>query len=63
MKMKATKMGLLGSDEPDVEMARKWLSKAIDRHMRHLNGDEPTTEESQEKLMDEMQAAMSALGK
>lgn len=46
----------------DVENAKKWLKKAIDRHMRHLNSTEPTDDESQRKLMDEMMKAYSAIG-
>ncbi len=59
--MKQMKSGLLGGAEPDVATAIKWLKKAIDRHMRHLSGEEPTDEESQEKMMQEMKSALSAL--
>lgn len=56
------KMGLLGDDKPDVASAKTWLKKAIDRHMRHLSGEEPTDDDSQEKMMQEMEAALAALG-
>lgn len=49
----------------DVQEAVKWLKKAIARHERHMNGDEPTTgaagEKSQQKMMDEMKNALAAL--
>lgn len=47
--------------EPDIERAVRFLTAAIARHQRHMDGTEPTTEESQRRLMDEMLAALSAL--
>ena len=37
------------------------LKSAIARHERHLSGDEPTDEKSQDKLMEEMEAALQEL--
>lgn len=44
-----------------LEEAMKWLDKAIKRHERHMDGTESTSEASQQKMMDEMMAAMDAL--
>jgi len=49
-------------NDSDVEKAKQWLKKAIERHKRHLNGTEPTDSGSQRKMMDEMMKAYSALG-
>ena len=45
-----------------VAAARKSLQRAISRHERHVSGKEPTTAASQQKLMGEMKAALTALG-
>lgn len=45
----------------DVKEAKKWLKKAISRHERHMNGKESTSEESQMKMMEEMEKAYAAL--
>lgn len=37
------------------------LKAAMARHERHMNGKEPTSKESQMKMMDEMKAALAAL--
>lgn len=47
--------------QPDVATAIRWLGSAIERHMRHMNGTEATSEFSQQLMMDEMQQAYSAL--
>lgn len=49
--------------EPDIEQAKKWLNTAIQRHERHMNGTEDTSEASQMLMMDEMKYAMQALEK
>lgn len=51
-------------DAPMVDLiaARMWLTAAVARHRRHMDGDEPTTEASQARLMDEMERALAALG-
>lgn len=46
---------------PDIELAKEWLNKAIQRHERHMNGTENTSEVSQMLMMDEMKYAMQAL--
>lgn len=38
------------------------LDSAIERHERHLSGEESTSESSQKKMMDDMKAARGALG-
>lgn len=49
----------------NINESKKWLKKAIDRHERHMMGDEPTTgkdgEVSQKLLMEEMKMAYKAL--
>lgn len=49
----------------NADSAIKWLRKAIARHMRHLDGSEPTTgpagERSQKLMMEEMQKALDEL--
>lgn len=49
-----------------LETARKWLEKAIKLHEAHMAGKAPTTgpdgEKSQQKMMDQMVKALSALG-
>jgi Tfp pilus assembly protein PilE len=47
----------------DVMEARAWLSEAIKRHERHMNGTEATSSASQQQMMKEMQNAMSWLKK
>jgi len=42
--------------------ATKSLDEAIKLHMAHMNGTEPTSPGSQEKLMDLMKRAREALG-
>lgn len=49
-------------DEVNINQARRWLAKAIERHERHMDGTESTSKESQRKMMDEMLRAMEALG-
>lgn len=46
----------------DLAGARKWLAAAIARHKKHIDGSEPASEASQEKMMDEMESALDALG-
>ncbi|HEY1088240.1 MAG TPA: phage protease [Archangium sp.] len=41
--------------------AAKWLRAAIARHERHMSGAEPTSEDSQMQMMDEMKRALGAL--
>ena len=41
--------------------AASLLSAAIARHARHMDGSEPTSDASQQQLMSEMEAALSAL--
>lgn len=57
--------GAAGGVSPDVPAAIASLDSAIARHERHMNGTEPTTgpegEQSQQTMMDEMQAALDAL--
>lgn len=48
--------------KPDVIKAKANLDKAIDRHQRHMDGKEKTSEASQMKLMKEMKSASVALG-
>ncbi len=45
----------------DVAGAVKWLEAAIARHQRHMDGTEATDQASQQKMMDEMKAALAAL--
>lgn len=45
----------------DAATAAKWLKKAIARHERHMNGTESTSDTSQQKLMDEIRAALGEL--
>lgn len=49
----------------DKMSAKNWLSKAIQRHERHMSGKEPTTggdgEISQKLMMEEMKYALKAL--
>jgi uncharacterized coiled-coil protein SlyX len=45
----------------NVQRAIKALSKAIARHERHMAGTEATDEASQQRMMDEMRAALAAL--
>lgn len=49
----------------NMHKAEKWLKTAIDRHERHMMGDEPTTgkdgEISQKLMMEEMKMAYKAL--
>lgn len=51
--------------KPNVEEAKKWMDKAIQRHERHMMGDEPTTgkkgEISQMLMMEEMTMARRCL--
>lgn len=51
--------------EEKNKIAQKWLKKAIERHKRHMDGDEPTTGEngmvSQKLMMEEMKYAMTAM--
>lgn len=49
------------SDQNNNADAIKWLKKAIARHERHMSGKEATSEASQQKMMDEMQAALDEL--
>lgn len=44
-----------------VAGARKKLKAAIARHERHMSGTEATSEKSQQKMMDEMKAALAEL--
>lgn len=50
----------------NIEKASKWLKAAIALHEKHMDGSEPTTGKaggnSQQKLMDMMMSALSALG-
>lgn len=45
--------------------SKKWLKKAIDRHERHMMGEEPTTgkdgEISQKLMMEEMKMSYKAM--
>lgn len=49
----------------NMDEAIKWLEKAINRHERHMMGEEPTTgndgEISQKLMMEEMKYAMKLL--
>lgn len=50
----------------DIDIARKWLKKAIKLHEAHMAGKAPTTgpdgEKSQQEMMDQMMKALAALG-
>ena len=48
--------------EADLEEARRWLTAAIERHGRHMDGSEAADEKSQQALMDEMGKALAAMG-
>ncbi len=57
-------LGMFGSNPSKAsprQAAMMWLQSAIKRHERHMNGTENTSRESQQKMMDEMTNAMSAL--
>ena len=49
----------------NIENAKTWLQKAIDRHERHMMGSEPTDGDmgavSQRLMMEEMRYAMKAM--
>jgi hypothetical protein len=51
--------------EMNMKDTEKWLKKAIERHERHMMGEEPTTgkdgEISQKLMMEEMKMAYKAL--
>lgn len=47
----------------DGKDALRHLDRAIDMHRRHLTGEEPTTDASQERLMKEMIEARYAIAK
>lgn len=53
------------STMPDMPMAKKWLSKAIARHQRHMAGKEPTSGAdgaiSQKLMMEEMKYSLDAM--
>lgn len=57
---------MLLKDKPDIDQARIFLEKSIKLHEEHMNGNAPTTgpegEKSQQKLMDYLMKALSALG-
>lgn len=44
-----------------VEEAREWLRKAVKLHAGHMDGSVPTSDASQEELMEQIEAALSAL--
>jgi hypothetical protein len=50
-----------GEKEKDVAQARQHLEQAIELHQAHIEGDEPTDEASQEKLMGHIKAALEEL--
>lgn len=45
----------------DIMRAKLWLDSAIDRHQRHMDGEEPADEPSQMVMMVEMKKARAAL--
>jgi len=47
--------------DKDLETAIDWLGKAIDLHEGHMDGSVPTSEESQQEMMDMMKNAYAAL--
>ena len=49
----------LATPEPPVPTGKEALAAAIQLHQAHMSGAEPTTEESQAKLMQLLQAAMA----
>jgi hypothetical protein len=53
---------MAGMTPTDKSGAEGMLKAAIARHERHMNGTEATDERSQQKMMDEMKAALAALG-
>lgn len=50
-----------GNRDESVADAVRYLKAAIARHERHMNGTEATDDASQQLMMDEMRAALSAL--
>ncbi len=44
-----------------ITEAVRWLKRAIDRHRKHMSGDEPTSEDSQKRLMAEMETTLEHL--
>lgn len=46
-----------------LEQSKNWLKKAINRHERHLSGNEATSISSQNKLMNEMENSYELLEK
>jgi len=49
--------------QPPLARAVLALEQAIARHERHMNGQESTSHQSQQAMMDEMRRALAALRK
>ena len=56
-------VNILHKAEHPMETAAAHLQAAIKLHQAHMDGTEPTNEESQEELMEHIKAALRALPK
>ncbi len=61
MSLRTQVLNNLRKTEHPMEAATTHLQAAIDLHQAHMDGTEPTSEESQEKLMMHIKAALRAL--